>query len=154
MMKQLNDSLWGRGILLIFWTIICCAIITGVGTGVSSVFAAGCISPEASSAFDVDVDAGKKVFRKCNVCHTLEEGGKKKIGPNLFGIMGRQSGTFEGFKYSKAMKTAAVTWNVDTLTQYLSNPKAFIPGNKMAFPGIKKPEQIENVITYIIEKSK
>ncbi|SVB48615.1 uncharacterized protein METZ01_LOCUS201469 [marine metagenome] len=107
-----------------------------------------------SSVFAGDVDAGKKVFRKCNVCHTLEEGGKKKIGPNLFGIMGRQSGTFEGFKYSKAMKTAAVTWNVDTLTQYLSNPKAFIPGNKMAFPGIKKPEQIENVITYIIEKSK
>ena len=141
MMKQLNDSLWGRGIILIFWTIFFCAIITGVSMGVSSVFAG-------------DVDAGKKVFRKCNVCHTLEEGGKKKIGPNLFGIMGRQSGTFEGFKYSKARKTAAVTWNVDTLTQYLSNPKAFIPGNKMAFPGIKKPEQIENVITYIIEKSK
>jgi len=113
----------------------------GMSVGVGSVLAG-------------DIDAGMKVFRKCNVCHTLEEGGKRKIGPNLFGIMGRPSGTVEGFKYSKAMMKAGVTWNVDTLTQYLSKPKDFIPGNKMAFPGLKKPEQIENVIAYIIEKSK
>ena len=57
----------------------------------------------ATSAVAADLAAGEKVFRKCKVCHTLEEGGKKKIGPNLFGISGRTSGTAEGFKYSKAM---------------------------------------------------
>jgi len=153
-MKQLNDSLWGRGIILTFWTIICCAIITGVSMGVSSVFAAGCIPPEASSELTGDVDAGKKVFRKCKVCHTLEEGGKNKIGPNLYGVVGRDAGTVDGFKYSKAMRECGIVWNEDTLRAYLTNPRKFIPGNKMAFPGLKKPEQIENVITYIIEKSK
>ena len=153
MLKQLNNSLWGRGILLIFWTIICCAIITGVGTGVSSVFAAGCIPPEASSAFDVDIDAGKKIFRKCKVCHTLKAGGKNKIGPNLHSVIGRDAGTVDGFKYSKAMKESGIVWNEKMLRAFLTNPKKFIPGNKMPFPGLKKPEQIENVIAYITEKS-
>ena len=108
----------------------------------------------ATSAVAADLAAGEKVFRKCKVCHTLEEGGKKKIGPNLFGIIGRTSGTAEGFKYSKAMKEAAITWSADTLTQYLTKPKDFIPGNKMAFPGLKKPEQIENVIAFITENTK
>ena len=68
--------------------------------------------------------------------------------------MGRVSGTADGFKFSKAMAAAAVTWDVDTLTQYLTKPKEFIPGNKMAFPGLKKPEQIENVIAFIAENTK
>ena len=108
----------------------------------------------ATLAIAADIVAGEKVFRKCKVCHTLEAGGKSKIGPNLFGIMGRTSGTAEGFKYSKAMAAAGITWDVDTLTQYLTKPKEFIPGNKMAFPGLKKPEQIENVIAFLAEKTK
>ena len=111
-------------------------------------------SMSATLATAADIAAGEKVFKKCTVCHTLEEGGKKKIGPNLFGIMGRVSGTADGFKFSKAMAAAAVTWDVDTLTQYLTKPKEFIPGNKMAFPGLKKPEQIENVIAFIAENTK
>ena len=111
-------------------------------------------SMSATLATAADIAAGEKVFKKCKVCHTLEEGGKKKIGPNLFGIMGRVSGTADGFKFSKAMAAAAVTWDVDTLTQYLTKPKEFIPGNKMAFPGLKKPEQIENVIAFIAENTK
>ena len=108
----------------------------------------------ATLAIAADIAAGEKVFRKCKVCHTLEAGGKRKIGPNLFGIMGRTSGTAEGFKYSKAMAAAGITWDVDTLTQYLTKPKEFIPGNKMAFPGLKKPEQIENLIVFLAEKTK
>lgn len=108
----------------------------------------------ATSAIAADLAAGEKVFKKCKVCHTLEKDGKKKIGPNLFGIMGRTSGAAEGFKYSKAMTAAAITWDEGTLTQYLTKPKDFIPGNKMAFPGLRKPEQIENVIAFIIENTK
>ena len=140
-MKQLNDSLWGRGIILIFWTIFFCAIITGVSMGVSSVFAG-------------DVDAGKKVFRKCNVCHTLEEGGKKKIGPNLFGIMGRASGTAEGFKYSKAMLKSGLTWDEATLDKYLTKPKKLVPKTKMRFAGLKKKSQREDLIAYLKKTTK
>ena len=141
MMKQLNDSLWGRGIILIFWTIFFCAIITGVSMGVSSVFAG-------------DVDAGKKVFRKCNVCHTLEEGCKRKIGPNLFGIMGRASGTVEGFKYSKAMLKSGLTWDDATLDKYLTKPKKLVPKTKMRFAGLKKKSQREDLIAYLKKTTK
>lgn len=108
----------------------------------------------AGSALAADVDAGKKVFRKCKACHTLKEGGKSAIGPNLYGVVGRNAATVDGFKYSKAMKESGLVWDEATLTAYLTKPKEFLPGNKMPFPGLKKPEQIENVIAYIIEKSK
>ena len=107
-----------------------------------------------TSALAADLAKGAKVYKKCKVCHSLEEGGKHKIGPNLFGIMGRESGTAQGFKYSKAMKEAGITWGVSTLTYYLTKPKDFIPGNKMAFPGLKKPEQIENIIAFLEANTK
>ena len=126
----------------------------GMSMGVGSAIAGGgCIPPEASSALTGDVNAGKKVFRTCKVCHTLKEGGKNSIGPNLHSVVGRDAGTVDGFKYSKAMKESGVVWNEKMLKAFLFNPKKFIPGNKMPFPGLKKPEQIENVITYIIEES-
>ena len=108
----------------------------------------------AGAALAADVDAGKKIFRKCKACHTLKAGGKSAIGPNLHGVVGRNAATVDGFKYSKAMKESGLVWDEATLTAYLTKPKEFLPGNKMPFPGLKKPEQIENVIAYIIEKSK
>jgi len=108
----------------------------------------------AGSALAADVEAGKKIFRKCKACHTLKSGGKSAIGPNLYGVVGREAATVDGFKYSKAMKESGLVWDEATLTAYLTKPKEFLPGNKMPFPGLKKPEQIENVIAYIIEKSK
>ena len=117
--------------------------------GISSVFAAGCIPPEASSAFDVDIDAGKKIFRKCKVCHTLKAGGKNKIGPNLHSVIGRDAGTVDGFKYSKAMKESGIVWNEKMLRAFLTNPKKFIPGNKMPFPGLRKDEDLKDIIAYL-----
>ena len=108
----------------------------------------------AGSALAADVEAGKKVFRKCKACHTLKAGGKSAIGPNLYGIVGREAATVDGFKYSKAMKESGLVWDEANLTGYLTKPQEFLPGNKIPFPGLKKPEQIENVIAYIIEKSK
>ena len=118
-------------------------IVIGIGMGMS-----------VGAALAADVDAGKKVFRKCKACHTLKDGGKSAIGPNLYGVVGRNAAAVDGFKYSKAMKESGLVWDEATLTAYLTKPKEFLPGNKMPFPGLKKPEQIENVIAYIIEKSK
>jgi len=117
-------------------------IVIGIGMGMS-----------VGATLAADVDAGKKVFRKCKACHTLKEGGKSAIGPNLHGVVGRNAATVDGFKYSKAMKESGLVWDEETLTGYLTKPKEFLPGNKMPFPGLKKPEQIENVIAYIVEKS-
>ena len=117
-------------------------IVIGIGMGMS-----------VGATLAADVDAGKKVFRKCKACHTLKEGGKSAIGPNLYGVVGRNAAAVDGFKYSKAMKESGLVWDEATLTGYLTKPKEFLPGNKMPFPGLKKPEQIENVIAYIIEKS-
>ncbi|MEQ9640949.1 MAG: cytochrome c family protein [Alphaproteobacteria bacterium] len=102
-----------------------------------------------SAMADGDAALGEKVFRKCKACHTLENGGKHKIGPNLHGLIGRISGTAKGYKYSKAMKAAGIVWTEANLAAYLAGPKTFVPGNKMPFPGLKKAEDRANVIAYL-----
>lgn len=96
-----------------------------------------------------DADAGKKIFRKCAVCHTLEPGGKNRIGPALSGVIGRTAGTEQGYRYSRAMAAADFTWTAETIDRYLTAPKKFVPGNKMPFPGLKKANDRANVIAYI-----
>ena len=99
-----------------------------------------------------DAVKGKKVFAKCMACHALEAG-KNKVGPSLHGIIGRKSGSAEAFTYSDAMKNSNLTWDEATLDKYLTNPKTEVPGNKMAFPGLPKPEDRANVIAYLKEAS-
>ena len=91
---------------------------------------------------------GKKVFRQCQACHVADKK-QNRVGPYLLGVIGRPAGTAEGFKYSDAMANSGVVWDETTITAYLTNPKEFIPGNKMVFAGLKKPEQIEDVIAYL-----
>ena len=103
----------------------------------------------SSTAFaDGDADKGKKVFNKCKACHSLDAG-KNKIGPSLHGIFGRKAGTEEGFKYSDAMKNSGITWSEDTLSEYLADPKGKVPGNKMAFVGLKKEDDRADLIAYL-----
>ena len=97
-----------------------------------------------------DAAKGEKVFKKCKTCHTFDPG-KKKIGPHLKGIIGRKSASVEGYKYSKAMKAADVTWDEETLDEFLKKPKAFIKGTKMTFAGLKKESQRQDVIAYLKE---
>ncbi len=97
-----------------------------------------------------DAEKGEKVFKKCKTCHFVDKE-KNKIGPHLVGIMGRTSGAVEGFKYSKPMMEAGITWDEETIAAYLADPKGYIKGNKMAFPGLKKDNQIADVIAYIKE---
>ena len=120
----------------------------------SALAAAGFIALASSTAQAGDVKAGEKVFRKCKACHTLEEGGKNKVGPNLHGVFGRTSGTSDGFKYSKAMKEAAIVWDDETIAAYLEAPRKYIPKNKMAFAGLRKQKDRDNVIAFLKEATK
>lgn len=98
-----------------------------------------------------DAEAGAAVFKKCAACHAAD-GVTNKIGPHLGDLIGRVAGTVEGFNYSNAMKAAGaggLTWNEETLAKYLVEPKATVSGTKMAFAGLKKPEDIQNVIAYL-----
>jgi len=102
----------------------------------------------AGSAAAGDVEAGKTAFKKCALCHTTEAG-KNKIGPSLFGIVGRKSATVENFNYSEAMKKFDHTWDEETLDTYLADPRATVPETKMIFPGIKDKAERDNVIAYL-----
>ncbi len=94
-------------------------------------------------------DEGQKIFKRtCFTCHT-SEAGKNKIGPSLFGVVGRKSGSAPGFKYSDAMKNANITWDNAELDKYLADPKTTVPGNKMTYAGVKKPDERKEVIAYL-----
>jgi cytochrome c len=101
------------------------------------------------AAFAQDVEAGRKVFQNCRACHQLGDKAKNSVGPALNGIVGRKAGTYENYKYSEANKNSGLTWDEATLTEYLKNPRAKIPGTKMTFPGLRSEAQITNVIAYL-----
>lgn len=105
----------------------------------------------AAAAQEADVAAGEKVFRKCAACHSIDPSGKAKVGPDLYGVVGRVTGTTD-FAYSEVMKKAGEeghVWTVEELSTFLENPKGLFPGTKMTFVGLKKPEERANVIAYI-----
>jgi len=95
-----------------------------------------------------DAQRGAQVFTQCKICHSLEAG-KNVVGPSLHSLIGRKAGSVPGYAYSPAMKSANVTWTDDTLSKYLSDPKAFIPGDKMAFTGIKDPTKLGDLLAYL-----
>ena len=99
-----------------------------------------------------DPGKGATVFKRCAACHVVDKP-QNRVGPSLHGVFGRKAGSVEGFKYSDAMKNADITWDEAQLDKYLENPKGDIPGNKMAFPGLKKPEERADVIAYLKQAS-
>jgi cytochrome c len=126
------------------WTM---SIVREMLTGI--VAAAVAVTMISGAAFaEGDAAAGEKVYKKCKTCHVIDEE-KNKVGPHLVGIVGRTAGAADGFKYSKAMMESGITWDEATIAAYLADPKGYIKGNKMAFVGLKKEEDIANVIAYM-----
>ncbi|KAJ7644368.1 cytochrome c [Roridomyces roridus] len=99
-----------------------------------------------------DATKGANLFKtRCAQCHTLGAGEPNKVGPNLHGLFGRKSGQADGFSYTAANVNKGVTWDTETLFEYLENPKKYIPGTKMAFAGLKKPADRNDLITHMKE---
>ena len=102
----------------------------------------------AAPAVANDVASGEKVFKRCKACHYADKE-KNKTGPHLVNVIGRDAGSIEGYKYSKAMAASGLVWDEVTLTAYLKAPKKFLKGTKMAFAGLKKDADIKNLIAYL-----
>lgn len=108
-------------------------------------------APAAAPAFSTlkgNAAAGEKVFAQCKACHVTDKG-VNRVGPSLHGIVGRKSGTVPGFNYSTANKNSGVTWTPEVMYTYLENPRKFMPGTKMAFAGLRNPQQRADVIAYL-----
>ena len=122
----------------------------------------GATATQASSSSQVDIVAllgmgdvehGKKVFKKCAACHSINQGGKNKIGPKLWNVMFRPVGSITDYKYSKALSGYKKDWTWEEMNGFLIKPSAWIKGNKMGFAGLKKDEDRASVILYLNENS-
>ena len=100
-----------------------------------------------------DPAAGEKVAVKCKACHDFTKGGANKVGPNLWGVVGGPSAHKDDFKYDDAIKNLKITWDFANLDKYLTNPKTFAPGNKMAFPGLTKAKDRANLLRWLRDQS-
>jgi cytochrome c len=114
-----------------------------------AMIAAVALCASVAPAMAADPAAGEKAFAVCKACHRVGEGAKNTVGPTLNGVVGRPAGSVEGFAYSEAMKNSGLTWDEATLTEYLKNPKAKVPGTKMAFAGVKDDTKVANIIAYL-----
>ena len=113
---------------------------------------------ESSSAGSGDIMAllasasvadGKKIFKKCAACHSIAKGGANKIGPALWGVLGRKAGSISDYKYSKAMAAQAKPWSLEEMNGFLIKPKDWVKGTKMTFAGLKKETERAAVILYM-----
>ena len=119
-------------------------------------------STQASAENQIDISAllalgavneGKKIFKKCAACHSISQGGGNKIGPALWGVLGRQAGSISDYKYSKGMAAHGKTWSFEEMNGFLTKPKDWIKGTKMSFVGLKKASERAAVILYMNENT-
>jgi cytochrome c len=106
-------------------------------------------SATVPAALAQDADAGKASFNKCLACHAIGEEAKNKVGPELNGLDGRKAGTAPDYNYSDANKNSGITWNEANFKEYIKDPKAKVPGTKMAFAGIKNETEVNNLWAYL-----
>lgn len=115
----------------------------------------------ASAAFEgfpapyasADYERGRRTYLQCQSCHSIDEGGPAILGPNLHGLFGRKVGSLDTFEYSDALLEADFDWTPEQLDQWLANPRSFLPGNKMSFSGVQRPDDRTAVIAYIMAES-
>ena len=101
-----------------------------------------------------DIDRGAKIFKKCASCHNVGKGEGAKVGPGLYGVVNRAKGVFAGFSYSEALKAKGGVWDRASINQFITKPKDYLPGTKMAFAGLKKPQDRADVILYLEKQAK
>ncbi|HUC46195.1 MAG TPA: cytochrome c family protein [Hyphomicrobiaceae bacterium] len=124
---------------------------------VSAATAAALIMAAPAVAQEGNAEDGAEVFKKCRACHDVGPEAKNKVGPSLNDLIGRKAGTIEGFTYSEANKSAGgkgLVWTEDVLSKYLENPLAFMPGTKMAFAGLKDPQDRKDIIAFLKKHAK
>jgi cytochrome c len=109
----------------------------------------GEMSPMVAMVAEADPAAGQASFRQCAACHTVDEGGQNRVGPNLWDVFGADIGHHDGFNYSQALLALEGIWTVDKLDAYLENPRAAAPGNRMAFAGLRSAEDRAAMIAYL-----
>ena len=112
--------------------------------------------PSLALAQDGDPAAGQRVFNQCRACHTIDQGGRNGVGPNLHGIVGRRAASIQGFRYSQNMQELGQqehSWTAENLRAYLRNPKDVAPRGTMAFAGLRNDQQLSDVIAYLRQQS-
>jgi cytochrome c len=107
------------------------------------------LAVSSGAALGQDPTAGEAVFRLCLPCHSVGEGAKNKVGPELNGIDGRKAGSAEGYSYSEANKNSGITWDEATFKRYIRDPRGVVPGTKMVFAGLKNDKQIDDLWAYL-----
>jgi len=113
------------------------------------ILAGAVVIASSANAFAQDVAAGENSFKKCLPCHRVGEGAKNLVGPELNGLEGRKSGSVEGYSYSEANKNSGITWDEAVFKEYITNPRAKIPGTKMVFAGINSENERANLWAYL-----
>jgi len=116
---------------------------------VRAFIAAGLFALTAAAAHAQDAAAGDRVFNRCRPCHQIGPGARNLVGPELNGLIGRQSGSIPSYPYSPAMKDVGLTWDETTFIDYIKNPKARVPGTKMIFAGLGREQDIADLVAYL-----
>jgi cytochrome c len=105
--------------------------------------------PVAEALAKANAENGAKIFKKCGACHTIDQGGKARVGPNLWGVVGRDVASFPGFAYSEALSGKGGKWDFASLYVFLNDPKTYAPGTKMSFAGLKKSSERADLLAYV-----
>ena len=111
-------------------------------------------SLSAGPAAAQDAAAGQRVFNQCRACHTVEQGGRSGVGPNLHGLFGRVAGSAEGFRFSAPMRArgeGGLIWTAESLPPYIENPRAVVPGGSMAYVGLRNEQQRSDLMAYLMQ---
>lgn len=158
--KSLSKLSWGR------WFGSACAISVLLGSCVSGPTSDDSSNKTQSSvppvakqtAVDVlldtaDASQGRLLFLQCRACHSLEQGGENKVGPNLHGFFSRVAGQAKGFDYSEVLSNSGIVWTPHTVDQWLARPSDFLPGNRMVFAGVGDPADRADLIAYLRQET-